>query len=34
MGGIIYQIAVSLGVTPFGFNVPMFGFSEGDDVWF
>ena len=34
MGGIVYQFVVSQGVAPYGFNVPVFAFSEGDDVWF
>ena len=33
MGGVIYQFVVSYGVSPYGFNVSVFGFSEGDDVW-
>ena len=34
MGGIVYQFVVPQGVTPDGFNVLVFGFSEGDDVRF
>ena len=34
MGGIIDQFIVFLGVSPYGFNVHVFGFSDGVDVWF
>ena len=34
MGGIIDQFVVSKDVLPYGFNVSVFGFSVGDDVWF
>ena len=34
MGRIVYQFVVPHGVAPDGFNVPVFGLSEGDDVRF
>ena len=34
MGGIIDQFVVSQGVSPYGFNVRVLGFTEGNDVWF
>ena len=33
-GGVVYQLVVSLGVSPNGFNVPVFGLGESDAIWF